>query len=46
MDWSEFSKLKTVAAKRNGRHAVVTLDRPSKLNALDDLMWTEIPQVG
>ena len=46
MDWNYFSKFNTVGARRDGRHAVVTLARPNKSNALDDLMWAEIPQVG
>ncbi|KAL0039731.1 hypothetical protein WJX77_006336 [Trebouxia sp. C0004] len=45
MDLSQFSKIKTVVVKRDGRHVVVALARPNKSNALDDLMWAEIPQV-
>ncbi|DBB17125.1 TPA: hypothetical protein ACH3X3_014203 [Trebouxia sp. C0006] len=45
MDWYYFSKFKTVAARRDGRHVVVTLARPNKSNALDDLMWAEITQI-
>ncbi|KAL0034002.1 hypothetical protein WJX79_002335 [Trebouxia sp. C0005] len=45
MEWDHISKFKTVVAKREGRHALVTLARPSKSNALDDLMWAEIPQI-
>ena len=46
MSWNNFSTLKTVTVKQEGRHAVVTLARPNRSNALDDLMWAEIPQVA
>lgn len=46
MAWAQFDKFKTVNVKRESRHALVVLARPNKSNALDDTMWTEIPQVG
>ena len=45
MSWAHFSRFKTVAVQQEARHALVTLARPNKSNALDDLMWSEIPQV-
>ena len=45
MTWAQFDRFKTVKVKQESRHALVVLARPSKSNALDDTMWTEIPQV-
>ena len=45
MAWAHFDELKTVKVKQEGKHIFVTLARPGKSNALDDTMWTEIPQV-
>lgn len=46
MSWNHLSTFQTVTVKQEGRHAVVTLARPNRSNALDDLMWAEIPQVA
>ena len=46
MSWNQFSTFQTVTVKQEGHHAVVTLARPNRSNALDDLMWAEIPQVA
>ena len=46
MTWAQFDKFKTVKVKQESRHALVVLARPNKSNALDDTMWSEIPQVG
>lgn len=45
MAWAQFNDFKTVKVKQESRHALVVLARPNKSNALDDTMWTEIPQV-
>lgn len=45
MAWTQFDKFKSVKVKQESRHAIVVLARPSKSNALDDTMWTELPQV-
>ena len=46
MTWSQFSDVKTVTVKQESHHALVTLARPNKSNALNDTMWSEIPQVA
>ena len=46
MAWARFeNEFKTVKVNQEGKHILVTLARPGKSNALDDTMWSEIPQV-